>query len=257
VPLTLAILTADQPKGKTLVLGTMRFLDVERTTVEWREFLRSAYNLGYQTLHSSSEYESFPLLSGLLSNSGDIRFRHVVKLAEPSFDDEDFDAGRLEQKVHDYCRSLSTPVIHDVQWMWRHSLKDEAARLSQFERRLDAIGDAATRLKTSGLIQRFFCFPYTPGFAAAALAHDAIDGLIVYRNVNETEYDAHIDDCAKLGKTCQIIRPFFGCAEGVPTDISHEEMLTFALNKPAIESAILSSNSVAHLSALMAAVKRF
>jgi aryl-alcohol dehydrogenase-like predicted oxidoreductase len=253
------ILVAETSSGQSLALGTMRMLAVERSEAKWLDFLSEAHRLGLQTLHSSVEYDSFPLLSSLLSQSDTVeslpKFRHIAKLAEPSFDDQGFDTSRLRNRVEAYLSALSTPVLHDVQWMWRQSLNIDELRVEQFDRQLDLIAEAVGRLKRDGLIERFFCFPYSIAFGRVALEHEAIDGLIVYRNVQETEYDPLIDRSYELSKPCHIIRPF-NAGVALETDQrTHGALLAFALDKPAIESAILSSNSIEHLQQLAAVVR--
>lgn len=236
----------------------MRLLEVERTREDWIYFFGHVHSLGIRALHSSHEYESFGLVSSLLKEmEGDgngTAFRHIVKLAEPSFDDCGFDAQRLEEKVRSYCSALSTPLVHDVQWMWRQGLNEDMQRVSHFRDQIDSIGNAARGLKQAGLIERFFCFPYSVAFGREAMEHPAIDGLVVYRNRLETVYDELIDRCRALSKPCQIIRPLAAgsaLGKGKP---SPADALRFALDKPAIESAILSSNSVAHLQELVSVV---
>jgi hypothetical protein len=253
------ILVAETASGQSLALGTMRMLAVDRSAAKWLDFLSEAHTLGLQSLHSSVEYDSFPLLSSLLSQGTKAeyfpKFRHIAKLAEPSFDDACFDASRLRNRVEAYLSALSTPVLHDVQWMWRQSLNTDELRVEHFERQLDLIAEAAGRLKRDGLIERFFCFPYSVAFGRVALEHEAIDGLIVYRNVQETEYDPLIDRSYALSKPCHIIRPFNAGAALGTDQREHAELLAFALDKPAIESAILSSNSIEHLRQLAAVVR--
>lgn len=255
----LVILRTSQTVPKPLTLGTMRLLEVERSADDWVVFLDAVHDLGITTLHSSSEYESFSLLSSLLSKMATQekprQFRHIVKLAEPSFDDADFSAERLEDKIHAYCDALATPVIHDIQWMWRSELNEDPVRIEKFKSRLDSIGDAVQKLRTAGLIERFFCFPYSPAFGAIALEHDAIDGLVVYRNIQETEYDGLIDRSHILKKPCQIIRPFNAGNVAQADARPMSEHLDFALDKPAIESAILSSNNIKHLQSLVTSLK--
>ena len=257
----LVCLVPEWPASQSLAWGSMRMLEVNRSETEWLDFLSEAHSLGFDSLHSSNEYESFPLLSSLL-HSGTKRpsfpvFRHIAKLAEPSFDDHSFAAARLEAKIHSYLAALSTPVLHNVQWMWRHNLQLDSQRISDFQRQLDAIADAVGRLKRAGLIERFFCFPYSVEFGRVALEHEAIDGLVVYRNVQETEYDALIDRSAALSKLCHIIRPFNAGTIITQAKKTPEDVLKFAMDKPAIKSAILSSNSIEHLRELAMVVRRF
>jgi hypothetical protein len=249
---------ASAPGRQSLTLGTMRLLEVDKTRDEWLAFLASVHDIGIRTLHSSIEYESFALLTSLLSDSAfrqDHRpFRHIVKLAEPSFDDDGFSAVRLEQKVRAYCEALSSPVISDIQWMWRRDLKDDAARIAAFVAAIKAISSTVFQLKHDGLIERFFCFPYSVAFARVALEQDTIDGLVVYRNMLERDYDELIDLSAKLGKQCHIIRPFNAGGVLIDSNLSPSEHLKFAFDMPAIESAIVSSNNLNHLTEIASSV---
>ncbi len=254
-----AISVTKNLQAKFLTLGTMRMLEIERTDTEWLKFLRAAYDFGVTTLHSSNEYDSFPLLSSLLGNpalkdNGE-HFRHIVKLAEPSFGDLGFDAQRVRQKVLFYAKYLSAPIIQDIQWMWRLDLSNDQQRISDFEAVIDSIGETVLGLKRDGLIERFFCFPYSIDFGRAALTHEMIDGLVVYRNVQETEYDLLIQQCNRVGKKCQIIRPFNAGLALSGDGRTPSELLKFSLSLPAIESAIVSSNNLDHLKQLAAVVR--
>lgn len=256
-----ANLKINSVRSKYITLGTMRFLEIDRSISEWLYFLCQARDLGVLALHSSSEYASFHLVKTLLSESlfsgHGSGFRHICKLAEPSFTDTRFSAENLERKVHDYCEALSTPVLHDVQWMWRQNLDDDGRRQADFMRSLDEIGAASINLKRQGLIERLLCFPYTNDFAAAAIEHEAIDGLVVYRNRREREYDDVIRRCGDLSKVCHVIRPF---DSGGALDLSSNtpgDLLRFALDLPAIETAILSTNNLEHICELTSVVEQF
>ena len=255
----LAILGANCSKvtHSTIALGTMRLTDVDRRLPEWVKFFTEIQSIGIDTLHSSVEYESFPLLCSILSachrSSNFTPFRHIVKIAEPSFDDAEFDADRLDAKIDAYCADLGTDMIADVQWMWRASLSDDALRITDFERQRSSIAAAVKKLKTAKKISRFFVFPYSVTFAQRAIEQDFVDGLIVYRNVEETEYDSVIERCGVLSKSCIIIRPFNAGAVFLQDRRSPPELLEYALNKSSIDQAIISSNSIEHLTSLVAA----
>lgn len=238
-----------------IILGTMRWPDCIRTVEEWADFLQSVANLGITKLHSSSEYDSFPLLCSALDalrqRTNSPAFQHVVKLANPHFDEATFDADRLEAQLADYCAALGTDRIDDVQWMWRAGLDDDPARLAAFAHAASMIGDTAESLRQRGRIGRWLCFPYGPDFAMAAAQSPAIDGLVVYRNRQERSEDAAIAAAAALGKPTLIIRPF---AAGAAFDAATTpaDLLTESLAPPGVEAAILSSNSIAHLTMLVA-----
>lgn len=245
--------------AKTLTLGTMRLLEVERNQDQWVAFFAAVHGLGIRSLHSSAEYESFPLLASVVASQSfadaRLQFRHIIKLAEPSFDDSGFDAGRFEERVRAYCHAFATPVVHDVQWMWRQKLNDDSARISDFRAQFERIADAVEMLKSKGLIERFFCFPYSIEFAQVALGLPMIDGLVVYRNAQEVDYDPLILLSGSLGKPCHIIRPFNAGKVFADRRLSPAEHLRLALDLPAIESAILSSNNIKHLEQMACALK--
>ena len=101
-----------------LILGTMRLHENGRSAREWASFFADAYDLGVRRLHSSYEYDSYALLrealDALRDIRGDIAFRHVVKLADPGFDDTGFDAVRFTERVQSYCEELGCDSIDDV-----------------------------------------------------------------------------------------------------------------------------------------------
>ncbi|MEQ1509316.1 MAG: hypothetical protein ABL909_02810 [Sphingopyxis sp.] len=242
-------------KPAQIVFGTMRMHEIERSSDEWADFLMEIHACGVRALHSSDEYDSFPLLCDVLTRlrerRPDIGFRHVVKLAEPSFDDTRFDAERLAAKLERYKAALGSATIHDVQWMWRKDLKAEAQRLADLHAAAPDIIASTAQLKRSGAIERFFCFPYSTAFADEAMKLGCFDGLVVYRNTNEREYDYLLEPCLAAGGKFLVIRPFAAgqaLGAGLPTP---REQLGAALDHAAIESAILSTSSLRHLDDLL------
>jgi aryl-alcohol dehydrogenase-like predicted oxidoreductase len=238
-----------------LIFGTMRLGEVERSIEDWVAFFQDVHAMGITSLHSSSEYDTFPLLCEILRElakaDNSPKFRHVVKLAEPSFDDSGFDAARLEAKVAGYSAAFGVDCVDDVQWMWRHNLADDGERIETFKRNLPALTDAVESLKSQGKIGRFFCFPYSSAFANEALRAAAIDGLTVYRNAQETEYDAAIADCAELGKPVLVIRPLNAGKVLDQSAMSAAENVRYSLNLPAIAAGIISSNKLDHIRELL------
>lgn len=238
-----------------IVLGTMRLHEAQRSVGEWVEFFVAAHRLGVTTLHSSSEYESFPLfceiLSRLARDAPDVRFRHMVKLGEPHFDEADFEPKRLSERIDCYRDALRVDCIADVQWMWRGGLDNDPVRISRFLARQSPIADGVDALKVGGRIGRFLCFPYTPPFAQAALDVAAVDGLVVYRNVQEREYDDAIDGAAARAKPSVVIRPFNAGKAFDGRGPGPLALLRLALDKPGIESAILSTSSIDHVEQLI------
>lgn len=229
--------------------------ETARPTAFWPTFFEELFVRDIRVLHSSAEYDSFELLCSTLtqlrSNSPACQFRHVVKLAEPSFDDSGFSATRLQERLDRYRDALGTDQIDGVQWMWRQDLKAEAKRIHDLRESFARISDAVAELKERGTIKRFMCFPYTVEFGTSVVDAEFIDGFTVYRNRLEREYDDLLDMCPSRSKSCLVIRPF---AAGKLLDEESEsprELLTAALDHPAVEAAIFSTSNLAHLDALI------
>ena len=225
-------------------------------SVTWVEkFLTEVFKRGVITLHSSSEYDSFNLVCDALArirrNAPEVQFRHIVKLAEPSFDDNTFVPDRLQKKVDAYCRALGCDRIDNVQWMWRRDLDADPSRVVAFRRAAATISESAKRLKDSGQIGRWFCFPYSLPFGGEAVLEAEFDGLVIYRNRTERQFEPLLDEMVSRNKACFIIRPFLGgelLAVGAATP---RQQLDASLDHPAIEGAILSTSNLAHLDELL------
>ncbi len=236
---------------QSLTLGTMR-LDPERHSLsEWAAFFIYAHRLGVRSVHVSDEYESWPLFLEIWDEVRRIaptqNFKFIAKLGEPHFDQAEFSAERFLMRVEKYCSQLSIDRLHDVQWMWRSDLQRDDLRCSTFTKQSTAIRDTVALLKKNDRIERFLCFPYSPVFCDLALAQDFVDGLTVYRNSQEQEYETQLDQCAARSKMAHIIRPFLGGNTLENSNLTPRQQLIEALSHPAIETAILSTGNIEHL----------
>jgi hypothetical protein len=233
----------------------MRLSSNRYTVEQWAQFFVDAYDLGIRSVHVSDEYESWPLflqsLTAARKISNDIAFRFIAKLGEPHFDQPAFDAKRLEQHVERYCIQLGIDRLDDIQWMWRADLGNDTNRCADFVKQADSIRTSIERLKRNGKIDRFLCFPYSTNFASHSLDFDFIDGLTVYRNAQEKDYEMHLDQCQMKSKMAHIIRPFFAGATLASDALTPKQQLIQALDHPAIETSILSTGNIAHLHDLL------
>lgn len=226
----------------------MRMLEYDFPVAYWVNLFSELHDLGITTWHSSTEYESFGLYCEVLADFSrqfpEKKIKHMVKLAEPHFHINEFSAELLNAKVSEYLEKLNTESLFCVQWMWRGELSDNPKRAQLFEESYPEIEKSVSDLKASGKIENFHCFPYDIGFAEAVLDKKAIDGLVVYRNKLETEYDLQLQKSAELGKKNFIIRPLFA---GKALELKGEtpkSLLEFALDFPNVEGAVLSISSV-------------
>lgn len=245
-------MVSDPPK---LVFGTMRLSEIERSIEGWVQFFIALHELDVRKIHSSSEYQSFPLFCEILKRirqiKPEIKFEHVVKLAEPSFDEAGFEASRFEQKINNYLELLGTDRVADVQWMWRANLDNEGRRIDNFKAASNKIANGAEKLKNAGRMERILCFPYSVPFAFLAANNPTFDGLTVYRNESEREYDDAIDKAHERGQITLIIRPFFGGKLLYNDQISSKTLFRRAVGKAGVEAGIVSSSNLDHIRQLI------
>lgn len=245
--------------ASAIIYGTMRMLEKSRSISDWADFLREIHQAGIRTLHSSDEYESFPLLCEALStlrreNPG-LVFRHVVKLAEPSFDDRAFSQQRLTQKLEGYRLALGVRQLSVVQWMWRADLTNESKRQSDFHSEAAKLEAAFTEVRAQGLVDEVVCFPYTPGFALRALEFDWLDGLAVYRNPNEPEYNDALNGAAARDALAYVIRPFAGGHALSGASGGACELLRFAYAPTAVKGIVVTATERAHIQSLLECIE--
>lgn len=235
-----------------IILGTMRWRDQDRRPEHWRRLLIDAWDLGIRKLHSSIEYASFELLCDILAEirreRPDVAFGHIVKVGEPHFDEQAFDGNRLIQRIDLYRDRLQVDRIDDVQWMWRHDLKQDENRSRAFVASRDALKEAFAKARDVKA-GRILCFPYSLPFAQAAATSNLFDGLVVYRNREELEMDGEIARWAATGLPTIVIRPF--AAGSILRETLASPALAFALDAPGVEAAVLSTSTRAHLEALL------
>lgn len=232
-----------------IVFGTMRMSPNRLVQKDWVRLLLHAQDLGVLRIHCSDEYESFPFFIRVLEevrrSSPQFDFRFTVKLAEPHFSETDFEPKRLLQRIDSYREALQTDQLDCVQWMWRGHLDDEGGRLRGFYDATDRIFDVVERAKQQGLIKDFRCFPYTLEFARQALDHPTVDGLVIYRNPLENEYDTFLMRASAIEKSILVIRPFKAGDAFVNFEAS--KLIKFSSSLPVVDGIVVSCSSILHL----------
>lgn len=231
-----------------IIFGSMRMLEYDFPAAYWVNLFSELHDLGIRIWHSSSEYESFDLYCDVMAEFQkqfpNKVVKHMVKLAEPHFHVNEFSETLFEEKVDDYLRKLDAESLFCVQWMWRGDLSDNENRRKLFLESYPEIEKSVQKLKQNRKIENFHCFPYDVNFAEAVIDKPAVDGLVVYRNKLETEYDNLLEESARNGKSNFIIRPLFA---GKALELEGEtprSLLQFALGKAGVEGAVLSISSV-------------
>jgi aryl-alcohol dehydrogenase-like predicted oxidoreductase len=171
-----------------LAFGSMR-LPPDADDATLTGLLVECLDAGVTTMHSSSEYDTFPRFTRLLASAcrtrPDVGVQHVVKLAAPHFGEPGFSAADLEQKVAAYRDALRADQLDVVQWMLRFDLQQEARRRQMLADDAARIGDAVAALQARGWLRAFACFPYTRGFADDVLGQPWCAGLVDYLNLVE------------------------------------------------------------------------
>ncbi len=230
----------------SLIWGTMRLLAHTQEPAFWVNFFRDLHQRGIDTLHSSLEYDSFPLLCDVLRRLREdgVTFRHMVKLAEPSFAENHFSPDRLLAKLQAYQHLLGSDTIHHIQWMWRSDLQHETRRLAAFQQQHTDLHTAFAQLKTTGQAAKITCFPYTPGFADAALAIPSLDGLTVYWNPQEQDYLPQMQACVQQHKQVYTLRPF---GAGQLHGSTSAESLDFTLHTRLVTATVFTATQQPHL----------
>ncbi len=232
-----------------LSFGTMRLLEAGLDENGAADLLVQMADAGINGLHSSSEYPSFGLfccaLRIALRRRPEWKPVHIVKLAEPSFDETFVDADRFARRLDHYRRSLDT---------------DPEAREQIFRQRLGPLGDAVTAAKSADRLSALVCFPYASRDVPHALLEEWCDGVAIYLNLIELDWIGALDAAADAGKGAVTIRPF-----GAGAALQHQLATTagspaaacieFALSHPAVTTAVVTASSKAHLAAAAAGAR--
>jgi hypothetical protein len=101
------------------------------------------------------------------------------------------------------------------------------------------------------LIDGFYLFNYTNTFCELAITlskqfdNSLFDGLTVYRNVQENEFDKYLDYFERN----IIIRPLF--AGKLETSLSKKQLVEYALNHGRVTNGIISISSIDKLNQLL------
>jgi aryl-alcohol dehydrogenase-like predicted oxidoreductase len=230
-----------------LTFGSMRIHERSLDDAAWERLLRASFELGVTTLHSSTEYESYPRFLEILRRFQP-KVRHIVKLAEPHFGDAAFDDARLRSKVDGYLADLGAERLDVVQWMWRGDLKDESGRLAGYKRQLAEIGSAFDTLRRAGKIGAVAPFPYTAGFADAVTESGTCEALAVYLNPVEQEMAPQIARAHAAGMHAIAIRPF--AAGKALAGATPGECVQSVLRHPGVATAVVSYSTLEHLTEL-------
>jgi aryl-alcohol dehydrogenase-like predicted oxidoreductase len=217
--------------------------------------IEHALETGVTSFHCSSEYETYPLFCEAwrqVPSSARAGATIVAKVASPHFGENHFSAAAFRSKTEAYCEALSIERLGVVQWLLRHDLKQEEARLRILRESAEEVAATVAELKREGLIGAFVGFPYTPGVGAELLAAPHCDGLALYVNPLEREMDHLVTAAADARKSVLAIRPLAAGRLFAETQLTAADALNHVFGFPAVATAVVSASSPAHLDELTA-----
>ncbi len=188
--------------------GSMR-LDPRANTADTSAFLCSLFDAGVDTHHSSFEYDSYPHYCEAVRSvrTSGRHPKHIVKLAEPSFDHHEFDAGRFIAAVDRELTALGTESIANVQWMVRTPEPASSTSLGAFHGATEALGAVADELRAAGKIESLSVFPYSAAEAQTTIDSGIADAQCVYLNLLERGDLKHLEQIPTIA-----LRPVSGGA---------------------------------------------
>ena len=176
-----------------ICFGPMRFAAKDGTDDDasrgGRRALERALERGVNLVHSSYEYGTRWSLSKVLA--GHTRrhdIHHVIKVPVPDFPDGGrFDAAKFRLRVEEALTDLHTDRIAVLQHLQRAQPNSDEKRLPDVAAVDEPLRETFETLRAEGKVGYLTSFPYTPGFAEAALATEAFSGLVAYYNAVELE----------------------------------------------------------------------
>lgn len=179
--------------------------------------LERALERGVNFIHSSYEYGTRWALGRVLKDHPrrpDLY--HVIKMPVPNFDDGGvFSAEIFQTHIEEALRDLHTDCIHIVQHLQRNRPNTDEVRIADIPATHEPMMEIFEKLRDEGKVGHLTTFPYTPGFADAALKTGDFKGMVAYYNVIEMEMAEFFDDLQAKGQGFLCIRPFMA---GLLTD---------------------------------------
>lgn len=259
-----------------LTFGSMRMLPARLSVAEGVALLSRLMDGGLDSLHVSSEYESFGYFSEIfhaLRAERDVRgLRFVAKVGSPHFGEDRFEDRQFETGIDFYLDALGIETVDVAQWLLRFDLRQPEARERIFERDAERVSACVDRLRRAGKIQAMVSFPYSEGIALRALALPACDGLALYVNPFERELAPLLDRAHLAGKSVIAIRPLAAgrVAGDAPEDVALirdagggdmtcvagrvRAAFQYALVHPAVVTVVASLNSIAQAETALNAI---
>ncbi len=204
-----------------ICFGPMRFAAKDGTDDDasraGRRALERALERGVNFVHSSYEYGTrWSMAKVLAGHPRRHDIHHVIKVPVPDFDDGGrFDAAKFRLRVEEALTDLYTDRIAILQHLQRAQPNSDGKRLPDVAAVDEPLREVFETLRAEGKVGCLTSFPYTPGFAEAALASGTFSGLVAYYNAVELEMARFFPALEQSGGGFLCIRPFLA---GLLTD---------------------------------------
>lgn len=240
-------IAVDLPVSR-ITFGTMR-LDGAGDGDDVAHLLSLARDMGISSFHCSAEYDSYLSFVAAWARAGLAQrgTSLIAKLASPHFGEDRFSASDVRTKIERYLRDLNVDRLDVVQWLLRHDISQESARMRILLDSADEIARLVEDLKAEGKITALVGFPYTRPIAERLLTFSWCDGLALYVNPLERDMDTVVEACAHAGKPVVAIRPYAAGRVFAETELTAEQALDHVFGKAAVATAVASSSSERHL----------
>ena len=229
-----------------IVLGTMKLKKYFKNSKELSKFLDYAHTKGIRQLHISNEYSSYNQIKKILSKISKKKFTLIIKLAEPKKDEIKFNLKRFEQKIIKYRKDLGKKHNYIIQHVNRYRCNNDKEYLNYEQKTFDAIENTVNKLKSEQLIKNFYFFPYFIN-KSKINKHNFIDGISVYRNLNEKNNDSY----AKKNNFKIIAMRVFGGSKKILNKKNYKKLLLFNIKSKLVKKVIIGANNTTQLNELL------
>ncbi len=229
-----------------IVLGTMKLKKYFKNSKELSKFLDYAHTKGIRQLHISNEYSSYKLIKKIFSKISKKKFTLIIKLAEPKKDQIKFNLKRFERKVIRYRQDLGEKHNYIIQYVNRYRCNNDVEYLNYEQRTFDAIKNTINKFKSEQIIKNFYFFPYFIN-ESKIKKHNFIDGISVYRNLNEKKNDNY----AKKNNFKIIAMRVFGGNKKILNKKNYKKLLLFNIKNKLVKKVIIGANNTSQLNDLL------
>jgi len=235
--------------------GTMRLKQKHLSIKDVSYLAGNAVDLGIDTFHVSSEYDSYNLLIEALKkmpNSQNKSVKYICKLANPHFGGNSFDAVRLKQSVERYLLELNTDRIDVLQWMWRIKPFNDDLRCALFEDTAEELAESFESLLKEGKVGAVSCFPYSKEFMSRVRGRNLAQGQVNYLNLSQRD----ALECGLGSYTIALRGACVGDLQGIKNyhglslsefNDPYRMVYRFPLLSPNVVTSVIGLNNLSHM----------